>query len=130
MRERYTIIRRNQNCDCIRFPYGLGIGFCGRPVTGYRTGRNLKIHFTSSLTNPEREVACIKQILDLTEAAKGDGYAISGGSIHGDSSSSNDVRSRPRWVVSDRSSDSSSSVPFDIPTSSRLSNGFNNLLSD
>ena len=90
----------------------------------------MKIHFTTSLINPEREVACIMQILDLTEVTKRDGYITSGGLIHGDSSSSNDVCSRSRWVVSDRSLDSSSNVPFDTLTSSRLSNGFNNLLSD
>jgi hypothetical protein len=64
------------------------------------------------------------QALDLIEVAEGDEYAISGGSIHRDSSSSNDIHSRPRWVVSNRSLDSSSNVPFDTPTSSGLSNGF------
>jgi hypothetical protein len=93
--EQQAIIRRNQNCNYIRFPYRLGTGFCGQPVTRYWTGRNLRIHLTVGLTNLEREAARIMQALDLTEAAEGDGYAISRGSILGDSSSSDDACSSP-----------------------------------
>jgi hypothetical protein len=124
--EQQAIIRMNQNCDCIRFPYG----FCGRPVTGYQTRWNLRIHIIACLTNPKREAARIMQAIDLTEVAEGNRYAISRGSMHGDSLSLDDACSRRRWVVNDISSDSSSSVPCDDKTSSGLSNGFKNLLSD
>ena len=84
----------NQNCDCIRFSYGLETGFCGRPVIGYRTRRNLRIHIIACLTNPKREAARIMQAVDLTEAAERNRYAISGGSMHGDSLSLNNAHSR------------------------------------
>jgi hypothetical protein len=103
MRERYTIIRRNQNCDCIRFPYGLGTGFCGRPVIEYWKGRNPKIHSTTCLTNLDKEAVRIMQAIVLIEATERNGYAISGGSIHRDSSSEDDACSRPRWMENDRS---------------------------
>jgi hypothetical protein len=68
--------------------------------------------------------------LDLSEAPKRDGYAIFGGSIHGDSSSSDDACSRPRWMINNGSLDSSSSVPFDTLTSIGSANGFENLILD
>jgi hypothetical protein len=67
-----TIIRRNKNCECIRFLYGLGTEYCGQPITRYRIRRNLRIHFTIDLANPEREAACIMQALSLIEATKRD----------------------------------------------------------
>jgi hypothetical protein len=93
--DRHRIVRRERNCDCDRFPYGRPGGYCGRPVIGYRTGRNLRIHFTARSTAPEREAARIMQALDMAEASEGDGYAISGGSFYGDSSLSDDAHSNP-----------------------------------
>jgi hypothetical protein len=55
----------------------LWTGFCGWSVTIYQTGRDVRIHFIVGLTNPERVAAWIMQVLDLTEAPEGDGYAIS-----------------------------------------------------
>jgi hypothetical protein len=39
-----------------------------------------------------------------------------------------DACSKPRWVVNDVSLDTSLSMPFDTPTSSRLGNGFESLI--
>jgi hypothetical protein len=69
------------------------------------------------------------QVLDLIEATEGDGYAISGDSIHGNSSSLGDACSRPRWLLNDISLNSSSNVPFDDKTSSGLGHRFENLIS-
>jgi hypothetical protein len=94
--DRHQIVWRNIICDCWRFHYGQAGGYCGRPVTGYCTGRNLRIHFAAGMSKPERKAAGIMQALDLTEATEGDGYVIFRRSFHGDSSSSNDRRSAPR----------------------------------
>jgi hypothetical protein len=94
--DRHRIVRRERNCDRSKFPYERPGGYCGRPVIGYQTGRNLRIHFTIGLTAAEREAARIMQALDMAEASKGDGYAILGASFYGDSSSSNDAPSNLR----------------------------------
>jgi hypothetical protein len=47
------------------------------------------------MSQPERKAARIMRAVDFTEAAEGDGYAIFGGSFHGDSLSSNNGRSAP-----------------------------------
>jgi hypothetical protein len=78
---RHQIARRNISCDCWRFRYGQPGGYCVQPVTRYRTGRNLRIHFDTGLSQLERETARIIQAVDFTEAAKGDGYAIFRGSF-------------------------------------------------
>jgi hypothetical protein len=91
--DRHQIVRRKRNCDYARFPYRRPGGYCGRPVTGYRTRRDLRIHFTAELTAAEREATRIMQAVDVAEASEGDGYAILGASFYGDSSSSDDARS-------------------------------------
>jgi hypothetical protein len=89
--DRHRIVRRERNCDYAKFSYGRPGGYCGRPVTGYRTRRDLRIHFTAGLTAAEKEAARIMQAVDMAEASEGDGYTILGASFYGDSSSSNDA---------------------------------------
>jgi hypothetical protein len=72
----------------------------------------LGIYFTIDLANPEKEAACIIQALNLTKAVERNGYAISGGSIHEDSSSSDDVQSKNRWLLNNINLDSST-MPCD-----------------
>ena len=67
--ERQAIIRRYISCDCIQFPYELGIGNYSRPVIRYRMERNLRIFFTTSLMNLEREAVLIMQAIVLAKAA-------------------------------------------------------------
>jgi hypothetical protein len=69
------------------------------------------------------------QALDLTKAVEEAGYAMSRGSIYGNLSSSDDARSRPRWVLNDISSNSST-VPSNDESSNRSGNGFENLFLD
>jgi hypothetical protein len=78
----------------------------------------------------EREAVRIMQAMDFIEAAEGDGYAISGGSFHGDSSSSDDGRSAPRWEFNNISSNSSNCPRYDEETSSGSGNGFKNLVAN
>jgi hypothetical protein len=113
---RHRIVRRNSSCDCWRFRYGQPGGYCNRPIIGYRTGRNLRIHFDAGMSQPEREAAQIMQAVDFTKVAEGDGYAIFGGLFHGDSSSSNNGRSAPRWEFNNISSSSSDRPCYDEET--------------
>jgi hypothetical protein len=110
---RHRIARRNTSCDCWRFRYGQPGGYCGRPITGYRTDRNLRMHFDASMSQPERKAAQIMQAVDFIEAAEGDGYAICGGSFHGDSSSSDNGRSTPGWKFNNINSSSSDRPRYD-----------------
>jgi hypothetical protein len=68
--------------------------------------------------------------MDFIEAEEGDGYAISGGSFNGDSSSSDDGRSSPRWKFNNISSSSSDHPRYDEGTSNGSGNGFENLVAN
>jgi hypothetical protein len=70
------------------------------------------------------------QALDLTEVVEGDDYAIFGRLFYGDSSSSDDGRSVPRWEFNNINSSSFDRVPYDEETSSRLRSGFENLVAN
>jgi hypothetical protein len=82
------------------------------------------------MSQPERKAARIMRAVDFTEAAEGDGYAIFGGSFHGDSLSSNNGRSAPRWEFNNMSSSSSDRPRYDEETSSGSGNGFKNLVAN
>jgi hypothetical protein len=90
----------------------------------------LRIHFDAGISQLEREAARIVQAVDFTEAVEGDGYVISGGSFHGDSSSSDDGRSALRWEFNNISSSSSDCPRYDEETSSGSGNGFENLVAN
>jgi hypothetical protein len=80
------------------------------------------------MSKPEREATHIMQALDLIEATKGDGYAISRRSFHGDSSLFDDGRSTPRLEFNNIRSSSSDCAPCNEETSSGSGNGFENLV--
>jgi hypothetical protein len=90
----------------------------------------LRIHFTTSLTNLEREAALTILTFDITKAAEGDSYTISGDSFHDNSSSLDGGCSGHRWKLDYISSNSPINASFDDKSSSRLENGLKNLILD